>query len=74
VATEKASALPFRGRVVPEESAFSSEFAKKQIPRFARNDETGNFFRNYFSLSHSLPSPISEIFRVVISRAGRSRV
>ena len=59
---------------MPEESAFALEFAKKQIPRFARNDEKGNFFRNYFSLSHSLSSPISEIFRVVISRAGRSGV
>src|SRR6266436_6060034 len=41
--------LSFRGRILPEESAFFLGFAKKQIPRCARDDNKKYFFRSLFS-------------------------
>jgi hypothetical protein len=42
-AAEKVVKLSFRGRRLPEESAFFSSFDEKQIPRFARNDSSRHF-------------------------------
>src|SRR5258708_1641704 len=42
--------LSFRGRILPEESAFFLGFSKKQIPRCARDDNRKYFFRSLFSL------------------------
>jgi hypothetical protein len=36
-------------RVVPEESAFFPRRAKKQLPRFARDDRLTHLFRGLFS-------------------------
>jgi hypothetical protein len=36
--------------MLPEESAFFFGFAKKQIPRRARDDNKKHFFRSPFSL------------------------
>jgi hypothetical protein len=38
--------LSFRGLGLPEESAFSFDFAQTQIPRFARDDSFWDFFRS----------------------------
>jgi hypothetical protein len=44
---EKRNRLSFPGRIAPEESAFSAQIVKKQIPRFARNDNSKDFFRSH---------------------------
>jgi hypothetical protein len=41
--------VSFRGRGLPEESAFFLGLVKKQIPRFARDDMKLPFFRSLFS-------------------------
>jgi hypothetical protein len=41
--------VSFRGRGLPEESAFFLGLAKKQIPRFARDDIDITLFRILFS-------------------------
>jgi hypothetical protein len=46
----KTPKLSFRGRCLPEESAFPP-YARKQIPRFARDDNLTRSFRNLFRLS-----------------------
>jgi hypothetical protein len=45
----KIPVLSFRGRGLPEESAFYLAIAKKQIPRCARDDEKDDFCRGLFS-------------------------
>jgi len=43
--------LSFRGRILPEESAFFVGFAKKRIPRCARDDNNKYLLRSLFTLS-----------------------
>src|ERR1700686_2112814 len=45
----KTPKLSFRGRGLPEESAFFLVLVKKQIPRCARDDKIADFFRSLFS-------------------------
>src|ERR1700680_719240 len=45
----KTPKLSFRGRGLPEESAFFLVLVKKQIPRCARDDKIAHFFRSLFS-------------------------
>src|SRR5260221_14442591 len=42
----KTPKLSFRGRGLPEESAFFLVLVKKQIPRCARDDKIADFFRS----------------------------
>ncbi len=46
---EKLKTMSFRGALRAEESLFSWTLNQRGIPRFARNDEHGYFFRNLFS-------------------------
>jgi len=64
--TEKGSALSFRGRCLPEESAFFSNFDERQIPRFARNDPS-----RYFSVScQGLPPVSASLFAILLLCVG----
>jgi hypothetical protein len=44
----KTPKLLFRGRELPKESVFFLMLVKKQIPRCARDDKIGDFFRSLF--------------------------
>jgi hypothetical protein len=49
--------MSFRGRGLPEETAFFLEIEKKQIPRFARDDISIYFFRSVFRRGEFLHDP-----------------
>jgi hypothetical protein len=46
----KTQILSFRGAFFAEECLFFLGFERREIPRFARNDNSWDFFRSLFSL------------------------
>ncbi|HEX4642749.1 MAG TPA: hypothetical protein VH161_04755, partial [Candidatus Acidoferrales bacterium] len=49
----KTQMLSFRGVFFAEESLVFLDFERSEIPRFAWNDSSSDFFGNHFSLRHS---------------------
>src|SRR6266478_2441301 len=65
----KTSILSFRGWILPEESAFFLGFAKKQIPRCARDDNTKYFFRSLVCPFSGNASPLRLLMKFLFSRS-----